>query len=192
MAKDNIKPGRFLYAVSGLLFVAGIILLTAVLMTGVNSSVDRINNKVVVPGAGVVELKEPGDYSIYFEHRSVLDGRTYNTDNINGLVCKLKNAETGEYINLENPTINSRYSVNGREGRSLFQFSIEKAGKYELDARYESGEGEEAVLAIGKGFGMSLLKTMLTGFGTLIITIGGAIVIFVVTLKKRGENRNRN
>jgi hypothetical protein len=183
--KDDIRPSKLLYAISGVIFIIGIISFVAVLVTGTLSSVNSIDNQVVVPCTRTIELKEPGDYNIYFEYKSVVDGRVFETSNINGLVCKLKNTETGEYIKLKNPTANSRYSVNGREGQSLFSFSIDKVGIYEIDASYESGEGEEAVLAVGKGFGMKLLSTIFICFAILFVTIAGAVILFVYTYKKR-------
>lgn len=187
---DSIKPSKSLYAVSGLIFIVGVILFVVVLMTGIISSIECINTQVVIPNSQNIELKEPGEYSIYFEHKSVIDGKIFDTSNINGLVCKLKNIETGEYVKLKNSSSNSSYSIKGREGRSIFNFTIDKAGIYEIDASYESGEGEEAVLAIGKGFGATLVRTILVCFGILFLFISGAIILFVYTLTNRKRNKN--
>lgn len=184
---DSIKPSKLLYAFSGLIFIVGIISFVVVLVTGIISSMNCINNRVVVPGTDTIELKEPGNYTIYFEYRSVVNGKVYDTSNINGLVCKLRDTETGEYVKLENSSSNSTYTVNGREGQSLFSFSINKAGIYEIDAVYESGEGEEAVLAIGKGFVLVLVRTILICFGIFFAAIGGSIVLFVYTFRKRNK-----
>lgn len=187
---DCVKPRKSLYAVSGLIFIVGIILFVIVLVTGIISSIDCINTQVVVPGTKKIELKEPGEYSIYFEYRSVIDGKIFDTSNINGLVCKLKNIETGEYVKLKNSSSNSSYSIKGREGRSIFNFTIDKAGIYEIDATYESGEGEEAVLAIGKGFGSTLVRTILVCFGILFLFISGSVILFVYTFNTRKRNKN--
>ncbi len=183
--KNSNAPSKLMYVISGLIFIIGIISFVVVLVTGILSSVNSFDNQVLVPGTRNIELKEPGDYNIYFEYRSIVDGRVFETSNINGLVCKLKNIDSGEYIRLENSTVNSSYSVNGREGRSLFSFTIDKAGTYEIDASYESGDGEEAVLAIGKGFGVNLLSTIFICFAILFVTIAGAVILFVYTYKKR-------
>ena len=183
--KNSNAPSKLMYVISGLIFIIGIISFVIVLVTGMSSSVNRFGNQVVVPGTKIIQLEDPGDYEIYFEYRSIVDGRVFETININGLVCKLKNIDSGEYIRLENSKINSNYSVNGREGRSLFSFSVDKAGTYEIDASYESGEGEEAVLVIGKGLGMKLLSTIFKCFAILFVTIAGAVILFVYTYKKR-------
>jgi len=185
-----IKPSKIFYGISGAILIIGIILFVIILISGIFSSVDKISNQVIVPGKKIVELKETGKYSIYFEYRSVIDGKVFETNNISGLMCSLKNTSTGEFIKLDNASVNSNYSVAGREGKSIFQFVINETGKYELKAWYEEGEGEEAVLAIGKGFGMVLVRTILLSIGILFVSFGIAITIFIVTLVKRKKAKS--
>ncbi len=187
MNTDVIRPGKIFYLVSGAVFVIGIILFVVLLLTGITSTVNRLDNRIVVPGTQTIELKETGKYSIYFEYRSVLDGKVYETESIVGLMCSLKNTETGESINLSNSIVNSNYSISGRQGKSIFDFDIDKPGKYEFKAWYKSERGEEAVLAIGKGFSGSLFRTILLCIGVLIISLGASVTIFVVTLVRRNR-----
>lgn len=187
MDTEVIKPGKVFYLVSGAVFVIGIILFVVLLLTGITSSVNRLDTRIVVPGTQTIELKETGKYSIYFEYRSVLDGKVYETESIVGLMCSLKSTETGQSVNLSNSIINSNYSISGRQGKSIFDFDINKPGKYEFKAWYKSERGEEAVLAIGKGFGGSLVRTILLCIGVLIISLGASIAIFVVTLVRRNR-----
>lgn len=187
MDTEVIKPGKVLYLISGAVFVIGIILFVVLLLTGITSTVNRLDTRVVVPGTNTIELKETGKYSIYFEYRSVLDEKVYETESIVGLMCSLKNTETGESVNLSNSIVNSNYSISGRQGKSIFDFDIDKPGKYEFKAWYKSERGEEAVLAIGKGFSGSLVRTILLCIGVLIISLGASITIFVVTLIRRNR-----
>ncbi|WP_010246206.1 hypothetical protein [Acetivibrio cellulolyticus] len=190
METEVIKPSKIFYVVSGVILVIGIILFVIILISGIFSSVDKINNQVIVPGTKIIELKETGKYSIYFEYRSVIDGKVFETNNISGLMCSLRNAETEELIKLDNSSVNSNYSVNGREGKRIFEFAINEPGKYELKAWYEEGEGEEAVLAIGKGFGMTLVRTIVVSLGTLFISFGASFAIFIITLVKRKKAKS--
>ena len=190
MKTEVIKPSKIFYVVSGVILVIGIILFVIILISGIFSSVDKINNRVIVPGTKMVELKETGKYSIYFEYRSVIDGKVFETNNISGLMCSLRNTETDEFIKLNNPLVNSSYSVSSREGKSIFEFDINETGKYELKAWYETGKGEEAVLAIGKGFGMELARTIILSIGTLFASFGVSIAIFIVTLVKRNRAKS--
>ncbi len=190
METEVIKPSKIFYVVSGVILVIGIILFVIILISGIFSSVDKINNRVIVPGTKMLELKETGKYSIYFEYRSVIDGKVFETNNISGLMCSLRNIETDEFIKLDNPSLDSNYSFSAREGKSIFEFAINETGKYELKAWYKTGEGGEAVLAIGKGFGIELARTIILSIGTLFVSFGVSIAIFIVTLVKRKKAKS--
>ena len=183
--KEKIKPSKIFYYISGAILVLGISFFIYFLITGIFSSVNGLNNRVIVPSTKTIELQEYGRYSIFFEYKSNIDGKVFMTNSINGLMCTLKNIETGEVIELNNSTVNSHYSVSGREGTSIFDFTIKDAGKYEFKSWYESGIGEDAVLAIGKGFGTNVLKTVILSICSLMIGIGLSLAIFIITLVKR-------
>jgi len=185
METEVIKPSKIFYFVSFGIFLLGIVLFVVILVKGIYSSVAGIDKQVIVPGTSVIELKETGKYIIYSEYRSVIDGKVFETDNINGLMCSLKKIDTGEFIELEEPSMNSTYSVGGREGKSIFGFNINETGKYELKAWYETDNYKESVLAIGKGFGKELIRTILLSIAIMFISLGTSITIFVTTLIKR-------
>ncbi len=190
MEERIIKPSKGLYALPPVIILIGIISFMVLLTTGLNSSMSKINNQVVVPGTEIINLNEAGKYSIYLEHRSIVDGEVYETKDISGLVCKLTDMKTGEVIQLGNSTVNSNYSLSGREGRSLFDFTIDEPGEYEITGLYESGAGEEVVLAFGKGFAGSLTKTILSSIGMLFASFGLAIGVFIYVFTKRRKQKN--
>jgi hypothetical protein len=190
MKTEVIKPSKVFYGVSGVVLVIGIILFVIILITGIFSSVDKLNNRVVVPGTKIIDLKETGKYTIFFEYRSVIDGKVFETNEISGLICSLRNTETGQFIKLDNSSVSSNYSVAGREGKSIFEFVINDIGKYELKAWYETGKGEEAVLAIGKGFGTALVRTIALSIGALFVSFGASSAIFILTFIKRKKAKN--
>ena len=190
MGNKVIKSNKILYGVSGLIFVSGIIIFIIILITGINASVNRINTQVVVPGTEIVELKETGKYIMFFEYYSVIDGKVFETNNINGLMCSIKSIKSGEYIKLNNSSGNSNYSIPGRKGESIFDFVIDESGKYEIKGFYEKEKGEEAVLAIGKGFCMALFRTVSLSIAILFISIGVSGSILMYTLKKRKKAIN--
>jgi hypothetical protein len=75
--------------------------------------------------------------------------------------------------------------VGGREGVTLFEFTIDQAGIYQLAVWYDTTRGPEIVLAIGKDAGRNLMRAILITFATS----GGLTVlglgIAVVTFRKR-------
>lgn len=190
MNAGAVKPSKMYYIIPAVILIFGFASFGYFLLSGIFNCVNKINNKVIVPGSSTIELEEPGKYTIYFEQRSIVEGKLYFTSNINGLVCSLRNIETGEYIQLNNPLITSNYSFSGLEGTSIFDFEIIKAGKYELVAGYESGEGEEAVLAINKGFGLSIMRTVILSTVTLLISIVASGGIFLLLYFKRKKAIN--
>ena len=187
MKAEVNKPSKFFYVLSFIVFIIGIILFCFSLVTGIKSSLDLINHQVIVPGKSIIELKDPGKYTIYFENKSVIDGKVFESDGIEGLRCTLMKTDTGEFINLQSPSMNSNYSVAGRTGKSIFVFNIDKAGEYELNAWYENGNSNKSVLAIGKGFGMAVTRTSLISTAIMFIFLGTALAIFLTTFKKRRE-----
>lgn len=189
MREDVVKPSKVLYVISGLILLCGVSFFVYLLITGISSSIGNINIQVVVPGTEIIEIKETGKYTIFYEHSSVIDGKVYKTNSINGLICSLKNVETGELIKLNSSLANSSYALAGREGKGIFSFDINKTGEYEFKGWYESGNGEEVVLAIGKGFAGSLVRTILLSIVTLLITIGMSVIIFIYTLTRRKRNK---
>ncbi|AEV68377.1 hypothetical protein [Acetivibrio clariflavus] len=179
------KPSRKLYFVSLGLLLLGMVLFFIVLIQGIYSTINVLDTRIIVPGTSIIELRETGKYSVFWEYESVIDGKVFQTDSINGLKCTLMKVNTGELITLENPSVNSSYSVEGREGKNIYEFNISEAGKYELKAWYENGKSEETVLAIGKGFGMTIVRTVLISTIILFVTLGTSISIFIITFRRR-------
>ncbi|HHU73040.1 MAG TPA: hypothetical protein GXZ28_00240 [Clostridiales bacterium] len=192
MESAVVKPSRIYYGVSVFVFIAGLILFFIVLIFGIFSSINAIGTQVVVPGSEIIELDKAGKYIIFHEYKSVVDGKIYSSNSINGLYCTLTNVKTGEDITLSITTPNMNYSVNGREGRSVFEFNIDEPGRYELKAWYGQRDGEEAVLAVGKGFGAGLFVTIILCIGILFGSIVISILIFVITFLKRRKYKNEN
>ena len=145
------------------------------------------SQRFVVPGTSDVTLSEAGKYVIYYEYNSVVDGRVYMTDgNLSGLSCTLKDKSSGQNIEIVTPSINSNYSFGGHAGVSVLEFTVPKAGTYELNAQYGEGEpGQEVVLAINKELVGKTAFTIIGGIVVFLITLALSITIFVVTIVKR-------
>lgn len=147
------------------------------------SGITNGSQQFVVPGRSEIFLSEPGKYEIFYEYRSVINGKVYLTEKtLSGLQCTLKDKATDQLISMESPSISSNYSLGGREGISVLAFTVKKAGKYVLSAQYSSGkEAQEVVLAIGKSIGEKISSVIIVGIAIFILTMVLSIVIFVVT-----------
>lgn len=175
------------FVVAGLFALAGFAGAAFYLMPRLETVEARLI-RVVVPGSTVLVLDKPGTYTIYHEERSVVDGRYYASESIEGLRVGLTAEASGAAVKLTEPSTNSSYSIGNRKGTSMFAFTIDKPGGYRLTAGLANGRTEpKAVLAIAQGVMAALFSLI---FGTLAIAFGGigvAGAIVVVTLWQRSK-----
>jgi hypothetical protein len=188
----EVGPGRWYYGLAAAVFVAGCVYFGVYLWQNISRIGENLT-QVVVPGKSQLTLSKPGKYTIFYEHRSVVDNKVYSTSrDLSGLECSLVSMSTGAEIALSPATMNSSYSMGSRSGVSVLDFQIESAGTYELSAQYSGGqEGPEVVLAVGEGFTEDIFKTVFGGLGILFGSIGLAVAIVVITLIKRDRAKKR-
>jgi hypothetical protein len=186
MIEDEIRPSRWYYGLAGLVFVAGWVLFAVVLFKNLSGLADKLQ-QVVVPGNVELTLSKPGKYTIYYEYRSVVGTRIFSSEeSLPGLQCRLVSRTTGSSIPLSRVTGSSSYTLGGRSGVGVLDFTIDKAGAYELSAGYPEGrEGPEVVLAIGQGFTGGILTAVFGGLATVFGSMGAAVAIAVITFLKR-------
>jgi hypothetical protein len=183
-------PGRKWYAVAAAVFVLGGILCALFLWSRLSELGDELP-QMVVPGTIELELGRPGDYTLFHEHQSVVEGRFYSSRDISGLELHLVSSSTGEPVELRAPSGNTTYSLGGRSGVSVAAFDIDEPGSYRFSAAYPDGSPEpRTVLAIGQGFGRKLAMTILGGVAIGLSSSLLAVAIGAVTFwKRRGAAR---
>lgn len=168
--------------------MAGIALSISTMMSGI-SSLGSEMQQVVVPGESDLQLLEAGEYTIFYENQSVVDGRIYSTDeDIPGLQIEVKNKTTGMKVEAYSPKGSFSYSFGGRSGRSVLAFNIEQPGIYELSAGYPVGtNGPQAVLAVGHGLAGNIVSGIMLPMALFFGSIAVAIIIVIMTYLKRHE-----
>jgi uncharacterized RDD family membrane protein YckC len=175
----------------------------AVMLAGLGLSLDSILHgishvtdglaQIVVPGEKDFTLMPHLNYTIFLEAESVVDGRIYSTkESLSGLTCTVKSEASGNTISTRRPTMNTTYSVGGRDGRSVLEFVTEEAGVYHIACDYEEGsQGPQVVLAVGSGVGerifSTVTKSLASFFGGSIL--GGAVIVTVITLRERAKRK---
>jgi hypothetical protein len=185
MDEQTIKPSRWFYVLAVLVVVIGFAIFGLLLFKNLSGITDSLI-QVVVPGKIDITFSEAGKYTIFHEYQSVVGNKVYKTEEISGLQCALTSQETGAEIALSSPSGSSTYTLGGRAGRSLWVFSIDKPGNYQISAWYpEAQEGQEVVLAIGSGFTGKIVGTVFSSLAILFGSIAIAVVITVVTAIKR-------
>jgi hypothetical protein len=110
------------------------------------------------------------------------------------LACRASSVQNGSTVAIQKPTMSSSYSVNGRSGHSVLEFSIQQAGKYAFACDYGPGaKGPEVVVAVGAGVGRAITRTVVGGLAAFFGGIGAALaaVFVVVTMREREKKRLR-
>jgi hypothetical protein len=148
---------------------------------------DQRMTRVVMPGTATLQLKEAGDYTIYHEQKSVVEGRYYASATADGLQLALRGPGGGA-VPLTEPKMTSSYSSGGRSGSSIFTFTAAEPGAYRLTGTLAGGRDEpKIVLAVEHG-ALGLLFSLV--FGTLAFVFGGlglAGVIVIATVVSRSR-----
>lgn len=192
MNDQEISPSRWYYGLAALVFIGGAVSFGLILIRNISGMGDKLK-QVVVPGKVDITLSEPGNYTIFHEHRSVVGQKVYSTEEgLSGLECALVSKATGSKINLARSSVNSRYSLGSRSGVSVFDFRIDQPGSYEFSAGYAEGrDGPEVVLAIGQGFVGNILATILGSIAVLFGSILVAAAMALITYIKREKAEKR-
>ncbi len=189
-------PKKIAYFYAVLPFIAGCVICSLLGVKMVRSIMDAGDAypRMMAPGVENVTLTEPGDYTIFFEHKSVIGNKAYVApkDAISGMTCSIRNAETGQEIPVKPSSANMSYSFGSREGTSLFEFTIPSAGNYRIEAAFPGGlePAQKYVLAISKGFMKDIFQSIGMGFaitGILILSIGLSTAAIVIVYLRRSK-----
>lgn len=186
MNGQEIRPGRWLYGVAVVLFLAGWAFFAIILWKSL-SGIGEGLQQVVVPGTAELNLPKAGKYTVFHEYESAVGSRIYSsTREISGLDCSLRSKATGVPVELARSFSNTTYSMGGRSGKSYLDFRIEQPGVYVFSAEYPEGqEGAETVVAIGQGVGFRIVAGILGSLAVVFGCIGLSIAIGVYTGVKR-------
>ena len=144
--------------------------------------------QVVMPGSATLNLSEVGVYTIFHERRSVVDGKTYSSNDTAGLRLSVFAAD-GTELNLTRNS-GSTYTFADREGHSFYTFQIATPGQYRIVGTLPDGRTDpKIVLALGAGVLGGMFKMI--GF-SIALAIGGvavAALIVIATVIGRGKAR---
>ena len=186
MNEREIRPGRWLYGLAAVIFLAGWGLFAGILWKSL-SGIGEGLQQVVVPGTAEVNLPEAGKYTVFHEYESAVGSRIYSsTREVSGLDCSLRSKATGAPVELSRSFSNTTYSLGGRSGKSYLDFHIDQPGLYVFSAEYPEGqEGGEVVLAIGQGVGLRIVAGIIGSLAVVFGCIGLSVLIAVYTGVKR-------
>ena len=154
------RPGIAGYILGTILLTIGVGGCIAPLWTGLGHLGDNLT-QVVVPGTADVDLKARGLYTVYLEQNSVVRGKIYSPQIINGLTCELHSRATGAAVPLYQPRLRTNYSLGKRSGRSVLTFTLDHPGTYTFGCKYgDDAQSPDVVMAIGNGISERIIRTV--------------------------------
>lgn len=173
---DDITPGRGPYVLAVIVLLAGGYIFADTIISSIGGASQGLV-QVEAPGESEINLTEAGDYTIFYEYRSVVGGRIYSgPESAPSMEISIMEISTGSEIPVSPASFSSEYDLGSRAGRSLMQFNVERPGTYMIRSSLISDPDSEVVLAVGHGFveGIfgTILKGLIVGFGTIALALG--------------------
>ncbi|MFI4998540.1 MAG: hypothetical protein ACHQK9_01570 [Reyranellales bacterium] len=142
--------------------------------------------RVVMPGSAALTLGDAGKYTIYYERKSVVDGRYYASETADGLGLRLVTEATGAVVPLSESAGNSSYTIGNREGSSIFTFVVPQPGAYRITGELAGGRAEpKVVLAVEHGMLGAMFQTIFGAIAIAFVSLGVAGAIVGVTIWQR-------
>ena len=205
----KMKPSGWFFLLAVLLpifaCVGAIVLVyvTAPNLTDVMKVLDTDDlTRVVVPGEKEIYISESGDYAVYYEYRSVVDGVSYNrNESLPNPRCQLTSQKTGQAVELA-PTIvagNVYTTYNPERAGVLFKrFSIDQPGNYDFSCQYPSGTSTpKVVMAVGPNFileffnavGKPIAAILIGAFVFVCACAISLLIIGIVALKRQHSKK---
>jgi hypothetical protein len=192
--KDDriVRPSWWYCSLGVAAMLAGLGMFIYTIVHGISHVTDDLT-QIVVPGDRNLTLMPKLKYTIFLEEQSVVNGQIYSTtESLSGLTCAVTSQASGIKIQTRRSTMNTTYSVGGREGRSVLEFVTEEGGVYHIGCDYEEGSrGPQVVLALGSGVDERIfsivVKALASFFGGGIF--GGAIIATVASLRARAKKQ---
>lgn len=182
---NNVQPGIWYYGLAVLIIVLGFAAFAGTIYSGITDAESGLF-RMAAPGGADLFLREPGEYIIYYENNSYINGKFYSTsEQIPGLEIHVREKVTGFDLATYPAKSTFTYNLGSRSGRSIMAFATPRAGIYQVNASYSGREGPEVVLAIGKGMFEGIFSSIMISLAALFGSILIAAIITFVTYSRR-------
>jgi hypothetical protein len=181
-----IRPSAWSYWLVLPLFLGGIGLFIYEISHGLEHVANALT-RVVVPGQATLHLEGGKSYTVFYESHTTVDGKLYSTrQSVSALECHVKSLNDGEQAAISPSSNPTQYSLGGRSGHSILEFSAPRDGPYDFSCAYASGgHGTNIVLAVGTGFGARMFRAILVCFaGPLLGGLLSVAVFFWIYIRR--------
>ena len=175
------------FVVAAVIGIGGFVAAGFNLFSGLGEFEGRMQ-QVVMPGSATLNLSEVGIYTIFHERRSVVDGKTYSSNDTAGLRLSVFAAD-GTELDLTTST-GSTYTFGGREGHSFYTFDVKTPGQYRITGTLPNGRTEpKIVLALAPGVLGGMFKMIGLSIALALGGVAVAALIIILTVIGRGKAR---
>jgi len=141
--------------------------------------------RFLAPGSATFEAAVPGRYTLWHEHRTVYEGRTWNREPAlpEGVRLRVSNPSGGE-LAVER-TSGGSWKDGPTERASLAGFEVQEAGPHRVDVE---GEMDPAVLAVARDFLWPMIAAIAGAALVALLGMGGGLALGLYTLARRLES----
>ncbi|MHB8118208.1 MAG: hypothetical protein ACYDHX_05725 [Methanothrix sp.] len=182
---NSVQPGIWYYGLAVLIIFIGFAAFAGSIYAGISDAESGLL-QIAAPGGANLNISEPGEYIIFYENNSYMNGKFYSTsEQISGLEILVREKATGLDLATYPAKGSFTYSLGSRSGRSITAFKALRAGIYQVNTSYSGREGPEVVLAIGKGIVEGIFSSIMISLAALFGSIAIAAVISYVTYSRR-------
>jgi hypothetical protein len=142
------------------------------------------NHPFLAPGRQALELDRTGDYTVWNDHRTVFDGRTYDAGEKlpAGVKIAVTEAASGQPLTVH-PALGATFTSGNTERVSVASFTIARPGRYEIAV---SGPIEQRVFSVGKDVVLVLFGAIFGAIALVILGYSAAIGIAIWAYLRRG------
>ena len=209
MSEKKLKPTRWYYGLALLIPVLACAVTTFLVYRNVPKlpgalEATGVNNltRVTVPGSAEINFTKSGAYAVYYEYRSVINGKSYVRSKYPpNITCQLRSKTTGKDIELASPHAEGdMYATQNQErvGVLLKSISINHPGVHVFSCRYSDGRSNpQIVLAVGPNIIWELFNiaakpvaAIVCGGFVFISALGISILFIGLVAFKRHQSKN--
>lgn len=182
-------PSRWYYGIGAALIAISFVLAIVLFVVDIFDS--NPDTRFVVPGTHELDFDDTGKYTLFYEYKSSVDGRSYSTgEYLKGVTVSIASEDGTCLVPVSSTSGNMSYEIGSRAGKSLFEFKIQEPGTYIVTTEYRDRTStSEVVFAIGPTFDIlgNMLRSFGIGFGGFVLGILVLAWVFLTRRKVRNE-----
>lgn len=198
------RPSKAWYGAAAAVATVGIALASWGVWTGVAGFLAIAEfPRVDVPGQAEVAL-EAGSYTVYYEAPGVAGHDEWDQDTFAGgsrsgdagvpaLDVTMEAVDGAQPVVLEPRLTSSTYQIDGSsgpiEGRSTWQFHLDRAGSYLVTVSAEDDTGPPAAIAIGPGMGRGVVGMVVALFAAFWLVLAAGLTAGITALMRYSRGR---